>query len=99
MDFARVIGGSEVGGGPETLSFIEALGVFKSERKKKPPKQVSEIIIFFNVVIIFKIYFLKGFSMYIGSSGFVTKSCLTLVTPWTLAHQAPLSMGFPSQEY
>ena len=27
------------------------------------------------------------------------KSCLTLVTPWTVAHQAPLSMGFPSQEY
>ena len=22
-----------------------------------------------------------------------------LVTPWTLAHQAPLSMGFPRQEY
>ena len=21
------------------------------------------------------------------------------VTPWTAAHQAPLSMGFPSQEY
>ena len=21
------------------------------------------------------------------------------VTPWTLAHQAPLSMGFPRQEY
>ena len=29
----------------------------------------------------------------------VTKSCLTLVIPWTVAHQAPLSMGFPSQEY
>ena len=24
----------------------------------------------------------------------VTKSCLTLITPWTVAHQAPLSMGF-----
>ena len=24
----------------------------------------------------------------------VTKSCLTLMTPWTVAHQAPLSMGF-----
>ena len=23
----------------------------------------------------------------------------TLVTPWTVAHQAPLSMGFPRQEY
>ena len=21
------------------------------------------------------------------------------VTPWTVVHQAPLSMGFPSQEY
>ena len=26
-------------------------------------------------------------------------SCPTLVTPWTVACQAPLSMGFPSQEY
>ena len=25
----------------------------------------------------------------------VTKSCLTLVTPWTAIHQAPLSVGFP----
>ena len=31
--------------------------------------------------------------------GLVTKSCLTLATPWTIAHQAPLSMGFPRQEY
>ena len=29
----------------------------------------------------------------------VAKSCPTLATPWTLAHQAPLSMGFPRQEY
>ena len=29
----------------------------------------------------------------------VTKSCLSLVTPWTVAQQAPLSMGFPRQEY
>ena len=31
--------------------------------------------------------------------GLVAKSCLTLATPWTLAQQAPLSMGFPKQEY
>ena len=31
--------------------------------------------------------------------GLVAKSCLTLVTPWTVAHQAPLSMGFSRQEY
>ena len=27
------------------------------------------------------------------------ESCLTLVNPWTAARQAPLSMGFPKQEY
>ena len=27
------------------------------------------------------------------------QSCLTLATPWTVAHQAPLSMGLLGQEY
>ena len=31
--------------------------------------------------------------------GLITKSCLTLVTPWTVACPAPLSMGFSRQEY
>ena len=34
-----------------------------------------------------------------SGSGFVAKLCPTLVTPWTVAHQAPLSMGFSRQEY
>ena len=29
----------------------------------------------------------------------VLKSCLTLLWPWTVAHQAPLSMGFLRQEH
>ena len=29
----------------------------------------------------------------------VTQSCPTLVTPWTVFRQAPLSMGFSRQEY
>ena len=29
----------------------------------------------------------------------VAQSCLTLCNPSTIAHQAPLSMGFPRQEY
>ena len=29
----------------------------------------------------------------------VAQSCLTLCDPWTVAHKAPLSMGFSSQEY
>ena len=28
----------------------------------------------------------------------VAQSCLTLVTPWTVPRQAPLSMGFSRQE-
>ena len=31
--------------------------------------------------------------------GLVAKSSPTLVTPWTVACQAPLSMGFSRQEY
>ena len=31
--------------------------------------------------------------------GSVSKSCLTLATPWTVTCQVPLSMGFPRQEY
>ena len=34
-----------------------------------------------------------------GSGAFVSKSCLTLVTLWTVARQALLSMGFSRQEY
>ena len=30
--------------------------------------------------------------------GLVAKVCLTLVTPWTVACKAPLSMGFSRQE-
>ena len=29
----------------------------------------------------------------------VTQSCLTLLTPWTVVHQVPLSMGFFRQEH
>ena len=34
-----------------------------------------------------------------GDGGLAAKSCPTLVNPWTVAHQAPLSMEFPKQEY
>ena len=33
-----------------------------------------------------------------GGGGLIAKSYLILVTPWIVAHQAPLSMGFPRQE-
>ena len=31
--------------------------------------------------------------------GLVAKSCLTFVTPWTIAYRVPLSIGFSRQEY
>ena len=34
-----------------------------------------------------------------GGGGLVAKSCPTLATLWTVAHQAPLSMGFSRQGY
>ena len=34
-----------------------------------------------------------------GGNGVVTKSCPALVTPWTIACQAPLSMVFSRQEF
>ena len=34
-----------------------------------------------------------------GGGGLVAKLCSTLVTLWTVACQAPLSMGFSRQEY
>ena len=34
-----------------------------------------------------------------GGAGLVAKMCPTLATPWTVARQPPLSMGFSRQEY
>ena len=34
-----------------------------------------------------------------GGGGLVVQSCPTLATPWTVAHQLPLSIRFSRQEY
>ena len=34
-----------------------------------------------------------------NGGGLVAKSCPTLVTPWTVASEVPLSLGFSRQEY
>ena len=36
---------------------------------------------------------------HLHGGGLVAKLCPTLATPWTVAHQAALSVGFPRQEY
>ena len=38
-------------------------------------------------------------SLLFESESEVAQSCLTLCNPWTVAHQAPPSMGFSRQEY
>ena len=44
--------------------------------------------------------FLLGLFISFGGGGcLAVKLCLTLMIPWTIAHQAPLSMGFSRQEY
>ena len=35
----------------------------------------------------------------LGGGGLVTKSCPNFATPWTVACQAPLSMGFSRPEF
>ena len=50
----------------------------------------------YNVVVL---YAIQQSESIVGGGGLVTKLCPTLVTQWTVAHQAPLSMGFPRQEY
>ena len=46
-----------------------------------------------------KLRYTHTMEYYIAISGLVSKSCLTLATPWAVACQAPLSMGFSRQEY
>ena len=41
----------------------------------------------------------SGFQCCSGGSGLVSKSCLTLRTPWVVACQVPLSRVFSRQEY
>ena len=66
-----------------------------------------QIVIYTNVWFfnIFIIYYdeislcILSHCFILGGGGLVTKSCTTLGTPWTVARQAPLSMGFSRQEY
>ena len=41
----------------------------------------------------------RTWQFFIFSACSVAKSCLTLVTPWAVAHQAAIYMGLPRQEY
>ena len=53
---------------------------------------MEDLIFFFKITV-------DGGSSHDGGGGLVTKSFPTLVTPWAVASQPPLSMEFSSQEY
>ena len=55
----------------------------------------SILFLFSNSLISFQLFP----SSACGGGSLVAKLCLTLVTPWTVACQTPLSMGFSKQEY
>ena len=44
-------------------------------------------------------YYLQAYIHFVVVDGLVATSCLTLVIPWTVACQAPLSMVFSRQDY
>ena len=52
----------------------------------------------FHLEIASHTYITKQSSAHPGG-GLISKSCPTLENPWTVAHQVPLTMGFPRQEY
>ena len=58
---------------------------------------VTSIIFWFSDMLLILLVYL--FVICLHGGGLVAKFCLTLVTPWTIAHQASLSIRFPRQEY
>ena len=52
-----------------------------------------------NSITSFKKLLKKRNHLLCSGGGLLTKSCPTLVTPWTVARQAPLSIGLSKQEY
>ena len=59
-------------------------------------------LVFTHGIQLFQHHLLKRQSflyLIVPGGGLVAKLCLTHVTPWTVAHWAPLFMGFPRQKY
>ena len=54
---------------------------------------------FLHVSIILSFLLLNSILSYVAVVVLVAQSCPTLATPWTVAHPASLSIGFPRQEY
>ena len=73
---------------------IMASGPNTSWQTDEEKLETMEDLIFFS-----KITVDGGCSHDGGGGGLVTKSCLTLVTPWAVTSEVPLSMRFSRHEY
>ena len=66
-----------------------------------PKKKKREHSLLMNKQYLKSLRFGKSYKIICSGGGgdLVTKLCLTLATPWTIACQAPLAIGFSRQEY
>ena len=57
-------------------------------------------LLYFEFIFVYGVRKCSNFILlHIFGGDLFTQSCPTLVIPWTVAHQAPLSMRFSRQEY
>ena len=78
------------------LLAVTAEGLFFPKKKKN---YFIEIELIYNVVLI-SMYILNKYLIFVVDIAVSSLSHVQLsVTLWTVAHQAPLSMEFPRQEY
>ena len=78
------------------------------EKKATPSPALSPPVLYFVLIRVFYKFVHRDFTYlqvcenkqkHGGCGDLVAKSCSTLETSWTVACQAPLSMGFLRQEY
>ena len=86
------------GGGVPVLFLTAALGS-SVKANQSPFLILSFSICYISTCTLQRNKHKDGASKKIIGGGLVAKLCLTLVTPWTIARQAPLSVEFSRQEY
>ena len=97
----------EVAQWPTYILFLPRLRFLAHNASSKRQNQPSQVSLECSISIMYECIHMNVFHMnsYVcihmnTCSCLVAKSCPTLfATPWTVARQVPLSMGFPRQEY
>ena len=91
----KEIKGIQIGKEEVKLSLFADDMILYIENPKDSTRKLLEIINDYSKVA----GYMKMHIPQCGGGGLVTKSCLTLETPWTVACQVPLSMEFSRQGY